>query len=52
MTHYYNYPHSPKSNIYIERLNRTVQEQFFNHLENVDNIKQINEKIKRLYTLV
>ena len=33
--HYYNYPHSPKSNAYIERFNRTAQEQFFNHLEDV-----------------
>ena len=44
--HYYNYPHSPKSNAYIERFNRTAQEQFFNHLEDVDNIEQINEKLK------
>jgi transposase len=26
MIHYYNYPHSPKSNAYVERFNRTVQE--------------------------
>lgn len=32
-----------------------VQEQFFDHLENIDNIEQINEKLKdymRLYALV
>ena len=27
--HYFNYPQNPKSN-YIERFNRTIQEQFFN----------------------
>lgn len=28
--HYFNYPHSPKMNAYIERFNRTIQEEFLN----------------------
>ena len=43
--HYFNYPQSPKSNAYIERFNRTIQEQFFDYLENIDNINEINKKL-------
>jgi hypothetical protein len=28
LTHFWNYPRSPKSNAYIERFNRTIKEQF------------------------
>ncbi|MDD4152678.1 MAG: integrase core domain-containing protein [bacterium] len=28
--HYFNYPGSPKSNCYVERFNRTIQEQYVN----------------------
>ncbi|MDD4558660.1 MAG: integrase core domain-containing protein, partial [bacterium] len=28
--HYFNYPRSPKSNCYVERFNRTIQEQYVN----------------------
>ena len=31
LIHFYNYPRHPKSNAYIERFNRTVQEQFRAH---------------------
>lgn len=47
MIHYYNYPHSPKSNAYVERFNRTIQEQFFNHLDDINNIEQVNKKLKQ-----
>ena len=30
--HYFNYPQKPKSDVYIYRFNRTIQEQFFNHI--------------------
>ena len=29
--HYFNYPQKPKSDVYIERFNRTIQE-FFNNI--------------------
>ena len=41
--HYYNYPSSPRIKVYIERFNRTVQEQFFDQL---DNVNDINEELK------
>jgi transposase InsO family protein len=31
MVHYHNYPASPKQNAFIERFNRTIQEEFINH---------------------
>ena len=46
--HYFNYPRNPKSNIYIERFNRTIQEQFFNHIEEINDINEINEINKQL----
>jgi transposase InsO family protein len=33
ITHFWNYPRSPKSNAYIERFNRTLREQFMNVYE-------------------
>lgn len=36
ITHFYNYPRSPKSNAFIERFNRTIQEQYVGwHLEDI-----------------
>ncbi len=31
ITHYHNYPKCPKMNAYVERFNRTIQEEFTNH---------------------
>ena len=43
--HYFNYPRNPKSNAYIERFNRTIQEQFFNHIEDIEDINEINKQL-------
>ena len=43
--HYFNYPQNPKSNAYIERFNPTKQEQFFNHLEDIKDINEINKQL-------
>jgi hypothetical protein len=43
--HYYNYPRSPKMNAYIERFNRTLQEEFLNkakHLLIRNDLERIN----------
>lgn len=47
ITHFFNYPHSPKSNAQIERFNRTIQEQFFDYLEDVLSLKEINKKLEK-----
>jgi len=33
IVHFYTYPKSPKMNAYIERFNRTLQEEFIDHYE-------------------
>jgi len=38
--HYWNYPRTPKQNAYIERFNRTIQEEFINY--NIQTLKQPN----------
>lgn len=41
--HFYNYPRSPKSNAYIERFNRTIQEQYIGwHLEEIQEPREFN----------
>jgi transposase InsO family protein len=41
--HFFNYPRSPKSNAYIERFNRTIQEQYIGwHLEELHEPDQFN----------
>ncbi len=41
--HFYNYPKSPKSNAYIERFNRTIQEQYIGwHLNELHELQQFN----------
>lgn len=47
ITHYWNYPRSPKMNAKIERYNRTVQEEFVDwHLDNfVLDVQQFNHQL-------
>lgn len=43
--HYFNYPHSPKMNAYIERFNRTIQEEHLNRCRNIfilDDLEKLN----------
>jgi len=44
ITHFWNYPASPKSNAYIERFNRTLKEQFFDtyqgDLTDIETVEQ------------
>ncbi|MDR3257104.1 MAG: integrase core domain-containing protein [Endomicrobium sp.] len=47
LTHFWNYPRSPKSNTYMERFNRTIKEEFAYRNENcIDNCQEANERIK------
>lgn len=39
--HYFSYPNCPKINAYIERYNRTIQEEFIDHNLDVINDKQV-----------
>ena len=44
--HYFSYPRRPQSNAYIERFNRTVQEEFVDyHLEYLEDTKMFNSKL-------
>lgn len=46
--HYFNYPHSPKMNAYIERFNRTIQEEFLNRHKNLFLIQDLDTINKHL----
>jgi len=46
ITHYFSYPRTPKSNAYIERFNRTIQEEFVdNNLEYFTDTDVFNQKL-------
>jgi len=46
VTHYFSYPRTPQSNAYIERFNRTIQEECLEGLiEHVHDIYSFNEKL-------
>ena len=46
VTHYFSYPRTPKSNAFIERFNRTIQEEFVDmSLEYFNDIHSFNEKL-------
>lgn len=43
LVHFYNYPKHPKSNAYVERFNRTIQEQYVNwHKEEMVDVDPFN----------
>ncbi len=48
IVHYFNYPHSPKMNAYVERFNRTIQEEFLNTHKNLfltENLDSLNKRL-------
>ena len=46
IVHYFSYPRTPKSNAYIERFNRTIQEEFVDsHLDLFDDMHTFNNKM-------
>jgi transposase InsO family protein len=46
ITHYFSYPRTPKSNAFIERFNRTIQEEFiYSNLEFIENTDLFNKKL-------
>jgi len=47
IVHFHNYPKCPKMNAYVERFNRTLQEEFINHfLDTMSNdLNDFNEKL-------
>lgn len=47
ITHFHNYPKSPKMNAYVERFNRTIQEEFADRylLEFRDNLERFNKRL-------
>lgn len=47
IVHFHNYPKCPKMNAYVERFNRTIQEQFVNwHLNDLrDNVLKFNQDL-------
>ena len=46
IVHYFSYPRTPKSNAYIERFNRTIQEEFVDgHLDLFDDMNLFNDKM-------
>ena len=46
LVHFFNYPKHPQANGYLERFNRTIQEQFVNwHTDELDEPELFNEKL-------
>ena len=46
INHYWSYPRSPKSNAYVERFNRTLQEEFMDmNLEYITDTNTFNDKL-------
>ncbi len=46
LVHFFNYPKHPQSNSYLERFNRTIQEQFVNwHIDELDEVEAFNQKL-------
>ncbi len=46
LIHFFNYPKHPQSNSYLERFNRTIQEQFVNwHIDEMDEVEVFNQKL-------
>jgi putative transposase len=46
LVHFFNYPHHPQSNGYVERFNRTVQEQFANwHVDELEELETFNSNL-------
>lgn len=46
VTHFFSYPRTPKSNAFIERFNRTIQEEFVDaNVGDLKNIKIFNQKL-------
>ena len=46
LVHFFNYPKHPESNCYLERFNRTIQEQFVNlYIDYLDEPDAFNEKL-------
>ncbi|MFH1566120.1 MAG: integrase core domain-containing protein, partial [bacterium] len=45
ITHFFSYPRTPKSNVFVERFNRTVQEEFVDrNVEYIENTETFNSK--------
>ena len=46
VTHYFSYPRTPQSNAYVERFNRTIQEEFVNfNLDFIEDTQEFNDKL-------
>ncbi len=46
ITHYFSYPHTPESNAYVERFNRTIQEEFVDpNLALLEDTKTFNSHL-------
>lgn len=46
IVHYFSYPRTPKSNAFIERFNRTIQEEFVDgHLDLFSDMRTFNDKM-------
>lgn len=48
LVHFFNYPKHPQSNGYLERFNRTIQEQFVNHyIDIIDEPDEFNRELMK-----
>ena len=50
IVHFYNYPKSPRSNAYVERLNRTLEEHYVNwYEEELINVNSFNIALMKYF---
>jgi len=46
LVHFFNYPKHPQSNSYLERFNKTIQEQFvYWHIDEIDDLDAFNQEL-------
>lgn len=48
LVHFFNYPKHPQANGYLERFNRTIQEQFVNqYIDTLDELDEFNQELMK-----
>lgn len=49
LVHFFNYPKHPQANGYLERFNRTIQEQFVKqYIDSLDELDEFNQELMNI----